>query len=114
MATYTNRTCHKCGIRKPQPEMHQIETYVETGKSKQGISGATVLGATLFGSKKSHDSMTRWLFNTNQRTYKRKRTAWSCGSCAKKEKNLNSTAEIFSAIIVGSIVLFFYLMFSAS
>jgi hypothetical protein len=112
MATYTNRTCHKCGIRKPQPEMHQIETYVETGKSKSGVSGATFIG-TVLGDQKSANSVNRWLFNTNQRTYKRKRTAWSCGPCAKKEKNLNSTAEIFSAIIVGSIVLFFYLMFSA-
>jgi len=33
--------------------MHKIEAYAETGKSKQGISAATVLGATLFGSKKA-------------------------------------------------------------
>jgi hypothetical protein len=68
--------------------MHQIQTYTETGKSKQGISGATVLGATLFGSKKSHDSLTRWLFNTNQRTYQRKKPVWLCNTCFPKKKKV--------------------------
>lgn len=80
MATYTNRTCSSCGIRKPQPEMHRKEIYVETGNSRTGVSGATVIGFAL-GNKKSTNSMGSWLFNSGQRTYKRKKTVWVCGPC---------------------------------
>jgi hypothetical protein len=103
--TYANRTCNKCGIRKPQPEMYHTETFVDTGRSKQGVSGATFLGATLFGSKKSYDSLTRWLFNTNQRNYKRKKMIWLCGDCGgfgnkmKKGGFWNFLLKLFVLII---------------
>jgi hypothetical protein len=81
MNEYTKRTCNKCGIKRPQPDMHYVVSYVQTGRSKQGVSGATFLGATLFGSKRSYDTIVRWLFNTNQRNYQRKRMIWLCSSC---------------------------------
>lgn len=85
MATYTNRTCSKCGIRKPQPQMYQRESYVETGKSQTGISGATMLGV-FSGDKKSGSQLRNWMFNNGQRTYKRKKQVWMCGVCAGVQK----------------------------
>ena len=81
MAAYANRTCYKCGIRKPQPQMFQREIYVEVGKSQTGISGATMVGV-LVGDKKSGSQFRNWMFNSGQRTYKRKKQAWMCGDCA--------------------------------
>ena len=91
MATYTNKTCASCGIRKPQPEMYQKEVYAETGKSKTGISGATLVG-TFFGDKKSGTQVRNWMFNSGQRTYKRKKVVWLCGSCSGRAPILNSSA----------------------
>jgi len=92
MAQYANRTCTSCGIRKPQPEMYQRETYQEVGKSKQGISAATVVGSVIFNNKKSDKALSTWLFNSGQRTYKRKRTVWMCGPCAGvKPKQVSKT-----------------------
>lgn len=85
MATYANRTCNKCGIRKPQPQMYQREVYVETGKSKTGVSGATWIGV-LSGDKKSGSQVRNWMFNNGQRTYKRKKQVWMCGACAGVER----------------------------
>jgi hypothetical protein len=85
MATYTNRTCAECGIRKPQPQMYRSETYVENAKSQIGISGATMFG--LFaGDKRSGNQFRNWLFNNGQRTYKRKKIVWLCGSCSGVER----------------------------
>jgi hypothetical protein len=83
MATYSNRTCSECGIRKSQPEMKQTEVYVKTGKSKTGISGATIFGI-FFGNKKSGRSFLSWLFNSSQRSYTRKKTVWLCKPCSRK------------------------------
>lgn len=105
MATYTNRTCTNCGIRKPQPQMVSKEIYVETGKSKAGVSGATFLGSG-FGDKKSQRAVNSWLFNSGQRTYKRKKTVWMCPPCAKTTKvssddnELGNVAKIILGIII--------------
>lgn len=92
MATYTNRTCCKCGIRKPQPQMYQREIYVETGKSKTGISGATLFGAFVAGDKKSGTQFRNWMFNNGQRTYKRKKQVWMCGVCAGVQRPAKKVA----------------------
>lgn len=92
MATYANRTCCNCGIRKPQPEMYQREVYVETGKSKTGISGATLFGAFVAGDKKSGTQFRNWMFNNGQRTYKRKKQVWMCGVCAGVQKPAKKVA----------------------
>jgi hypothetical protein len=81
MATYATKTCNQCGVRKPQPEMKQTEMYVETGKSKTGISAATIVGI-IFRNKKSGKSFLSWLFNSGQRSYTRKKTVWLCNTCA--------------------------------
>ena len=104
MATYANKTCVNCGIRKPQPEMYQKEVYTETGKSKTGISGATLVG-TFFGDKKSGTQVRNWMFNSGQRTYKRKKVVWLCGSCSGRAPILSSSVvsgakKLFFAIIV--------------
>lgn len=52
MANYATRTCHACGIRKPQPQMTSKEIYVETGKSKARVSSATWIGSLVFNNKK--------------------------------------------------------------
>ena len=101
MARYTNRTCVHCGIRKPQPEMYQSEVYSEVGKSKAGVSTSTFVGFFL-GNKKSENAVDRWLFNTNQRTYKRKRNVWLCYDCLpsshKRGTISNALMFIFKAI----------------
>jgi hypothetical protein len=61
--------------------MYREEIYVETGKSVAGVSGSTWLGL-LLGDSKSVHSINRWIFNTNQRTYKRKKQVWMCYECA--------------------------------
>ena len=85
MATYANRICTNCGIRKPQPQMYQKEIYVETAKSQTGISGATLAGVFLAGDKKSGKQFRDWMFNNGQRTYKRKKKVWLCGVCSGRE-----------------------------
>lgn len=77
MTKYANRTCHHCGARRPQPEMRKEITYVESGRSRAGVSTRTGLGF-LLGEKKSTNSVVRWMFNTNQRTYQRKKEVWVC------------------------------------
>lgn len=96
MARYTNRTCSDCGIRKPQPQMYQYETCVQVGKSKAGVSTSTIVG-TFLGDKKSENAVNRWLFNTNQRNYKRKKTVWLCDSCipAKYKRGFLANTAIF-------------------
>lgn len=86
MTAYANRICTNCGIRKPQPHMYQKEIYVETGKSQTGISGATLAGVFLAGDKKSGKQFRDWMFNNNQRTYKRKKKVWLCGICSGNER----------------------------
>jgi hypothetical protein len=107
MTRYAIRTCAKCGIRKPQPEMVQKEIYVETGKSKQGISGSTLAGA-FFGDKKSTSSVNRWFFNTNQRTYKRKKSVWACKSCAGKIRSGDQAGA--GETIVGILFIIFVIL----
>jgi len=82
MAKYATRTCVKCGIRKPQPHMNQKEIYVESGRSRAGVSKSTIL-ASLLGDKKANKQVNGWLWNTNQRTYQRKRLVWVCDGCYK-------------------------------
>lgn len=74
---HANRTCHFCGLRAPQPEMHRSEVYVESGRSRSSVSGGTIIGAAL-GNKGAARSIARSLFNTGQRTYLRKREVWVC------------------------------------
>jgi hypothetical protein len=105
MTKYTNRTCHCCGVRKPQPEMVQEEIYVETGKSKPGVSGATWTGFFLGDSKSSH-SLNRWLFNTSQRTYSRKKTVWMCEDCRSSlGEPENQLSEKTKAAIILAVLL---------
>ena len=92
MATYANRICSHCGIRKPQPQMYQREVYAETGKSQTGISGATLFGTFVAGDKKSGAQFRNWLFNNGQRTYKRKKKVWLCGVCAGVERPVKQVA----------------------
>jgi len=89
--TYANRTCTSCGVRKPQPNMYQRETYVETAKSQTGISGATMFGV-FSGDKKSGTQFRNWLFNNGQRTHKRKKKVWLCGVCAGVERPAKKVA----------------------
>ena len=83
MGNYVNRTCHSCGIRKPQPEMYRETVYVESGRSRSGLSARTGIGL-LLGDRKSANAVNRWMFNTGQRTYQRKKEVWVCGRCGTR------------------------------
>jgi hypothetical protein len=94
MARYALRTCERCGIRKPQPEMLRKEIYSETGKSLPGVSGFTWFGL-LLGDRKSVHSINRWIFNTSQRNYKRKKQVWICDDCAGYRRTSTMTFRKF-------------------
>ena len=74
---HARRTCHFCGAQGPQPEMTRQTIFVETGKSKASLSGATIIGAAA-GSRSARSSVIRTLFNTGGRTYFRQREVWCC------------------------------------
>jgi hypothetical protein len=99
MATYTNRTCNTCGIRKPQPEMYHVETYSEVAKSVQGVSAATFIGSILFNNGSSDRTIANWLFNNNQRTYKRKKKVWLCAKCSGNLVAPSLTKRFFKALL---------------
>lgn len=98
MAQYTKRTCVNCGLRDIQPNMRQKEIYAQSGKSKKGFSGSTVVGSML-GNKKSSKSIADSILNNNQRTYYRKRKVWLCGNCYGEVKSDGKNAEIGSIIL---------------
>ena len=77
MAEYAKRTCHKCGIRKPQPQMVK--------KSVPQYSASTNLQR-----KKS------------TRVYGRSKEVFLCESCAESE--FQSTAWLLSLLFVGFMV----------
>ena len=101
--TYAKRTCHSCGIRKPQPEMVRETVYNEVARSRPGVSAATGIGLFL-GDKKSASWVQRWLFNSGQRTYQRKREVWMCRSCGHRENPgfFGTIMNIFGLIIIFS------------
>lgn len=109
MAKYANRTCHNCGIRKPQPDMRRKDIYVETGRSRSGVSKGTVL-ASMLGDKKAEKKVYNSIWNLNQRTYQRKKTVWVCGGCYRKVGNglgmWESIRAIFNLIVLALIVFF--------
>ena len=89
MIKYTNRTCHTCGARKPQPDMVRKEIYEETGKSNATISTATWIGVAV-GDKASARAVKRAGFNNGERTYSRKKTIWVCRNCRAPASNYNT------------------------
>ena len=118
MTRYAIRTCHECGIRKPQPEMKRKEIYVEVAKSKRSISGATIAGLFLADRKsdvgrKSAKAVTETMFNTGERVYKRKRIVWACSDCAKKIKSgeVHSAGEILRGLVVLILIVIFVIVY---
>lgn len=105
MARYTNRTCHNCGIRKPQPEMYQKEIYVESGRSRAGVSKGTVL-ASMLGDEKAEKQVYNSIWNTNQRTYQRKKNVWVYGSCRGGVKTRLGFWQVIRDLIITAVVLF--------
>lgn len=83
---YANRTCDKCGARKPQPDMIRKEVYVETGKSKTTVTNDTYWGMA-GGDKAAARAAKRALYNSGERTYTRKKTVWSCKNCRAPDSN---------------------------
>lgn len=91
MIKYTNRTCHTCGARKPQPDMLRREIEVETGKSRATISTATWFGVAA-GDKASVRAVKRAGFNNGERTYTRKKIIWVCRNCRAPATDYNPPA----------------------
>lgn len=81
MASYTNRTCHECGVMLPQPQMSEKVIMVEVGKSRQTASGATIAGAVV-GNKRAQRAVAGTVFNSGARVYHRKKRVWVCPGCA--------------------------------
>lgn len=69
MATYANRTCKECGLKRPQYDMRQVEKTVKSGHS--GISFSVSLQPTVKSTR----------INSG-RNYYRKQVAWECASSA--------------------------------
>lgn len=109
MARYATRTCHCCGIKRPQPQMYQENMYVEVGRSKASVSASTFVGTAL-GNKKSERAVNSWLFNTNQRNYHRKRTVWVCPDC-KAESDRTSNVMENVKLVLGLIFVFILIGF---
>ena len=113
MATYTTRTCKFCGIRRPQPEMNQIQARTQVGESRSSATVSTFFGA-LMDDKKSKRAVSNSLFNTNSRKHYRSQMIWFCDSadCGKLSKALavNSAAAqigwVWPLIIVSFFVFF--------
>jgi hypothetical protein len=81
--SYSKRTCHKCGVRKVQPNMRQEEIEYISGSSQAGLSTRAVIGATVFGSKSSARQIGNWISGNTKRQYKRRRLVWVCAdSCS--------------------------------
>ena len=113
MVKYANRTCHGCGIRKPQPEMYQKEIYVESGRSRAGVSKGTVL-ASVLGDKKAERQVYNSIWNTNQRTYQRKKNVWVCGSCRGSVKTRLGFWNVMRDLIIVAVFVFFCLILFAA
>jgi len=107
---YSNRTCHKCGVIKPQPEMQRVEVEEDWGHSQRGLSTREVIGAVA-GSEKSANSLQRWALSPGRRNYKRKRKVWLCEDCAPSKTSFKDIVQgcgcllaiVFILIIIGKI-----------
>jgi hypothetical protein len=80
--------------------------YNEVARSRPGVSAATGIGF-LLGDKKSTTSVQRWLFNSGQRTYQRKRSVWMCTACARNGGH-GVLASIIGFFIIMAGLLFFF------
>jgi hypothetical protein len=87
--------------------MHRETIYVETGRSRPGVSKRTGIGF-LLGERKSTNSVISWVFNTNQRTYQRKREVWLCGRCGNH--GVSPSVAKFIGYAVVSIFVFLILV----
>lgn len=84
MATYSKKTCHKCGIRLPQPDMIMKTIQVQTGNSRKTLSGSELVFAAL-GNKKAQKAVGRTFTSPNKRRYVRNKDVWECYKCAGVE-----------------------------
>lgn len=84
MATYSKKTCHKCGIRLPQPDMITKTIQVQTGNSRKTLSGSELIFAAL-GNKKAQKAVGRTFTSPNKRRYVRNKDVWECYKCAGVE-----------------------------
>ena len=78
--TYATRTCHRCGIRKPQPQMTKQQVEIEVARGKRALSNREVFGF-LLGNDKARNSVTSWMFAPNARSYTRRQAVWLCSEC---------------------------------
>jgi len=83
--------------------MHRETIYVESGRSRPGVSKRTGIGF-LLGEQKSTNSVVRWMFNTNQRTYQRKREVWLCSRC--DSHGVSPSVAKFVGYAIAAIVVF--------
>lgn len=79
--TYTNRTCNKCGIRKPQPEMVK--------KSELAVAASTN-----FNRKNS------------TRVYGRPKIVWYCQECdsARSERRWRFVSVVIVGLFIWAVV----------
>jgi len=90
--------------------MHRETVYVESGRSRTGVSARTGVGF-LLGEKKSTNTVTKWVFNSGQRTYQRKKEVWVCGRCSGRVVS-KPVSKFFVYAIVGFVIFLFLIGFS--
>lgn len=93
MASYSKKTCYKCGIRLPQPEMLTKTVQVQTGNSRKTLSGTEVAFAVL-GNKKAKSAVKRTFTSPNKRRYVRNKEVWECYKCAGVETPEDKEARL--------------------
>jgi len=78
---YTNRTCNKCGIRKPQPEMVK--------KQEVAVSAST-------NPKRKNST----------RLYGRPKTVWYCKECDSARSNIGGVITVVVIAVVLGMIFF--------
>jgi hypothetical protein len=91
---YTNRTCHHCGYRAPQPHMHKQTVKINVGSSSPKLSKRTV-ATSLLGSKSGTKQVQNWFSGNTSRQYTRNRQVWLCNDCISYYSSSNGEGFLY-------------------
>jgi len=98
--TYAQRTCSKCGIRKPSNNMYsKTIDKIYSGSSRRSVNIFTFFGY-LLGNKGSDRAIQQWMFQSTNRKYSGGTTKeiYLCLKCYHLVPRANSGKGIFKII----------------